>query len=240
MKRFMMAAMAMLSLAGVAEAKEKLKKQDFVVQTVAVAPAPTPEDTLVLQISTGGTVRVQLRPDKAPRHVARYKGLTRAGFYDGLLFHRVIDGFMAQTGDPKGTGEGGSSLPDMTAEFNDLPHMRGAISAARTDAPNTANSQFFLVFQPVLRLDTRYTVFGRVLSGMEFVDAIERGEPPTNPSRIVKAWIEADGPDAPRRPLPTVEEEAAIAPLPAAAPVVAEGPVQLPKAKKKKKFLGVI
>jgi peptidylprolyl isomerase len=209
------------------------------VQAVVVTPPATSEDTLVLQISTGGTVRVQLRPDKAPRHVFRYKGLTRAGFYDGLLFHRVIDGFMAQTGDPKGTGEGGSSLPDMKAEFNDLPHMRGAVSAARTDSPDTANSQFFLVFQPVLRLDNRYTVFGRVISGMEYVDAIQRGEPPANPSRIVKAWIEADGPDAPRRPMPTEAEEIAVAPAAAPSPVAAVEPVGLKKPKKKK-LLGIL
>ncbi len=173
------------------------------------APAPDSQNILHLQLSTGGEVAILMRPDKAPGHVERVKTLTRAGFYDGAVFHRVIDGFMAQTGDPKGTGEGGSPLPDLKAEFNDLPHLRGAISMARTEAPDSANSQFFLVFQPVIRLDFKYTVFGRVISGIQFVDAIERGEPPANPSKIVKAWIEADGPNAPR---------VALAPAPAAAP----------------------
>jgi cyclophilin family peptidyl-prolyl cis-trans isomerase len=164
-----------------------------------VAPPPLePANILNLQLSTGGVVRIQLRPDKAPGHVERVKLLARAGFYDGLLFHRVIEGFMAQTGDPKGDGSGGSPLPDLKAEFNDLPHVRGAISAARTSDPDTANSQFFICFAPVVRLDGKYTVFGRVIGGMQFVDAIERGEPPAAPSKIVRAWIEVDGPDAPR------------------------------------------
>jgi peptidylprolyl isomerase len=149
-------------------------------------------------------VRIQLRPDKAPGHIERIKLLTRAGFYDGVIFHRVIDGFMAQTGDPQGTGEGGSPLPDLKAEFNDLPHLRGALSMARTSAPDSANSQFFVVFSPTLRLDGKYTVLGRVMSGMQYVDAIERGEPPLNPAKIVHAWIGSDGPDAPRVPLPQV------------------------------------
>ncbi len=203
----------------------------------APPPPPEPQNTLVLRLSTGGDVAVQLRPDKAPAHVERIKMLVRAGFYDGLLFHRVIDGFMAQTGDPQGTGQGGSPLPDLKAEFNDLPHLRGAISMARTDDPNSANSQFFLVFDPVLRLDGKYTVFGRVISGMPFVDGIMRGEPPANPSRIVKAWIEGDGPDAARVPLPPV---VAAAPTPAPEPVaVASKPVAVEKKKKRKKRFGI-
>ncbi len=203
----------------------------------AAPPPPEPQNTLVLRLSTGGDVTVQLRPDKAPMHVERIKTLVRAGFYDGLLFHRVIDGFMAQTGDPQGTGQGGSPLPDLKAEFNDLPHLRGAISMARTDDPNTANSQFFLVFDPVLRLDGKYTVFGRVMSGMPFVDGIMRGEPPANPSRIVKAWIEADGPDAARVPLAPV---AAVAPAPEPEPVaVAAKPAPVEKKKKRKKRFGI-
>jgi peptidylprolyl isomerase len=149
--------------------------------------------------------------------VERIRALTRAGFYDGVVFHRVIDGFMAQTGDPQGTGQGGSPLPDLKAEFNDLPHLRGAMSMARTNEPDSANSQFFIVFQPTLRLDNKYTVLGRVVSGMAFVDAIERGEPPANPSRIVKAWIAADGPSAPRVPLvvpPAASNKPAEAPAP--------------------------
>jgi len=190
-------------------------------QTAPVAPsAPSPENILHLQISTGGDIAIELRPDKAPGHIARIKTLTRAGFYDGLLFHRVIEGFMAQTGDPTGTGSGDSPLPDLKAEFNDLPHFRGALSMARTDNPDSANSQFFIVFQPTLRLDGKYTVFGRVLSGMQYVDAIERGEPPLAPSKIVKAWIESDGKTAPRVAL--------VVPPPTTA--AAETPVALPPA----------
>jgi cyclophilin family peptidyl-prolyl cis-trans isomerase len=162
------------------------------VITSPTLPAVVQENLLHLDLSTGGRVSIILRPDVAPNHVERVKLLVRRGFYDGLLFHRVIDGFMAQVGDPKGTGEGGSELPDLTAEFNELPHVRGAVSMARTQDPNSANSQFFIMFQPLLRLDRTYTVFGRVISGMQWVDAIERGEPPASPSRILQASIAAD------------------------------------------------
>jgi cyclophilin family peptidyl-prolyl cis-trans isomerase len=151
-----------------------------------------PEDVLVLDLSTGGRVRVLMRTDVAPKHAERIKTLTRMGFYDGTVFHRVIESFMAQGGDPTGTGTGGSELPDMEEEFNDLPHVRGAAAMARAQDKDSANSQFYLVFQPVMKLDRNYTVWGRVISGMNFVDAIERGEPPENPSRILKASIEAD------------------------------------------------
>jgi cyclophilin family peptidyl-prolyl cis-trans isomerase len=198
-------------------------------QTVpTAAPAPDPQNILHLQLSTGGEVVILLRPDKAPGHVERIKTLTRAGFYDGVVFHRVIDGFMAQTGDPEGTGQGGSPLPDLKAEFNDLPHLRGALSMARTDDPNSANSQFFIVFQPTLRLDNKYTVLGRVISGMAFVDAVERGEPPATPSRIVKAWIAADGPNAARVALVVPPPAPTLAPTEAAAPVPAETPAPTP------------
>jgi cyclophilin family peptidyl-prolyl cis-trans isomerase len=202
--RLMTILMCVAALASPAEAKKKKKPAVAPVPYVEAVPVATPDNTWVLQLSTGGTVRVQLRPDKAPGHIDRIKMLTRAGFYDGLLFHRVIDGFMAQTGDPEGTGAGGSPLPDLKAEFNSLPHLRGAVSMARTDNPDSANSQFFLVFAPTLRLDNKYTVFGRVLSGMQFVDLIERGEPPVAPSKIIRAYIEGDGPNAPRKPLPVV------------------------------------
>jgi cyclophilin family peptidyl-prolyl cis-trans isomerase len=207
----------------------------FAQVPVAPLPAPPvePQNTLVLKLSTGGDVAVQLRPDKAPGHVERIKLLTRAGFYDGLLFHRVIEGFMAQTGDPQGTGQGGSPLPDLKAEFNDLPHLRGAVSMARTDEPNSANSQFFIVFDPVLRLDGKYTVFGRVISGMPWVDGIMRGEPPANPSRIVKAYIQSDGPNAARVALAPV---AAVTPVPVAE---AATPAAVEKKKKRKKRLGI-
>lgn len=150
------------------------------------------EDVLVLDLSTGGRVRIVMRPDVALKTVERVRTLARQGFYDGTIFHRVIDGFMAQGGDPTGTGQGGSKLPDLAAEFNDLPHVRGAVSMARAQGLDSANSQFFIVFQPVLKLDHSYTVFGRVISGMEFVDAIERGEPPASPSKILKASVGAD------------------------------------------------
>jgi cyclophilin family peptidyl-prolyl cis-trans isomerase len=183
--------------------------------TPATVPAPTPDNIWVLELSTGGRVQIQLRPDKAPNHVARIKQLTRAGFYNGLTFHRVIEGFMAQGGDPQGTGAGGSPLPDLKAEFNDLPHVRGVLSMARAESNDSANSQFFIMLMPTLRLDNRYTAFGRVISGMQYVDAMERGEPPANPARIVKAWIQSDGENARLVPLPAV---AAPEPAPAATP----------------------
>ena len=158
----------------------------------AVAPPLTPENTWHLDLSTGGRVSIQLRPDVAPLSVERIKTLTRRGFYNGLAFHRVIEGFMAQGGDPKGDGTGGSDLPDLKAEFNVLPHMRGTVAMARADNPDSANSQFFIMLLPKFSLDNNYTAFGRVVSGMNFVDAIEKGEPPANPSRIVQASIGAD------------------------------------------------
>ncbi|HEX8555994.1 MAG TPA: peptidylprolyl isomerase [Sphingomonas sp.] len=160
----------------------------------APASMTEPENLLYLDLSTGGRVTIWLRPDVAPKMVERIKTLTRRRFYDGLVFHRVIDGFMAQGGDPKGDGTGGSDLPNVPSEFNYLPHVRGAVSAARADDPNSANSQFFIVFQPKLNLDKKYTVFGRVIAGMEYVDAVERGEPPANPARIVRAYVAADNP----------------------------------------------
>jgi len=183
------------------------------VITSSTLPALVQENVLHLDLSTGGRVSILLRPDAAPNHVERVKLLVRRGFYDGLLFHRVIDGFMAQTGDPQGTGEGGSELADLTAEFNELPHMRGAVSMARTQEPNSANSQFFIMFQPLLRLDRTYTVFGRVIAGMQWVDAIQRGEPPANPSRILQASLAADNKAPPAFPAP----KAAVDPLAAEA-----------------------
>lgn len=168
----------------------------FATAALAQSAAPPagvdPENILYLDLSTGGRVGIAMRPDKAPKHVERIKTLVRRGFYDGLIFHRVIEGFMAQGGDPTGTGKGDSDLPDLKAEFNDIPHMRGVVSMARTDTPDTANSQFFVVLQPSLFLDNNYTAFGRVFEGMQYVDAIERGEPPANPSKILKASIGAD------------------------------------------------
>lgn len=167
--------------------------QEAQEQTPAPAAAPAEENILYLDLSTGGRVTIQLFPDLAPNHVERIKTLARQGFYDGLVFHRVIEGFMAQTGDPTGTGTGNSSLPDLKAEFGQFPHVRGVVSMARTEAEDSANSQFFIVFYPRFSLDGKYTVFGRVTSGMEYVDLIERGEPPLNPSRILQASVAADG-----------------------------------------------
>ncbi|QLC26735.1 peptidylprolyl isomerase [Parasphingopyxis algicola] len=171
----------------------------------AATPAADPENTLLLDLSTGGRVTIRLRPDAAPNHVARIKTLTRQGFYNGIIFHRVIDGFMAQTGDPTGTGQGGSQLPDIGAEFTTLPHVRGTVSMARATDPNSANSQFYIMFMPNLGLDRNYTAFGRVTGGMQYVDAIPRGEPPANPALIIRASIAADD-----VPPPTAAEIAAM------------------------------
>lgn len=150
------------------------------------------ENILLLDLSTGERVAIRLVPEWAPSHVERIKTLTREGFYNGVPFHRVIDGFMAQTGDPTGTGQGGSTLPDLEEEFNMLPHVRGSVSMARADDEDSANSQFFIVFYPRFALDRRYTNFGRVIDNMAAVDAIQRGEPPSNPTRILQASIAAD------------------------------------------------
>ena len=146
-------------------------------------------ETLTLTLSTGGDVVIRLRPDVAPGHVERIAGLARDGFYDGVVFHRVIPGFMAQGGDPTGRGSGGSDLPDLKAEFNAEPHVRGTCSMARTNVPDSANSQFFICFDDAGFLDRQYTVWGQVESGMDYVDALPVGEPPANPGKIVKATV---------------------------------------------------
>ncbi|HEX9965313.1 MAG TPA: peptidylprolyl isomerase [Allosphingosinicella sp.] len=180
-------------------------------QASLTPPPLDPENILLLDLSTGGRVAIQLRPDVAPNHVARMKELTRKGFYNGLTFHRVIDGFMAQGGDPAGDGTGGSQLPDLKAEFNGLPHMRGALAAARSQAEDSANSQFYIMLAPRLTLDRRYTVFGRVITGMQYVDLLEKGEPPASPSRILQASIAADSkpPPAPGQVFATTAAPAA-------------------------------
>jgi peptidylprolyl isomerase len=165
--------------------------------TPATAPAIVPPaevvadaaNRLTLQLSNGGSVIIQLRPDVAPLHVQRIQTLARRGFYNGLTFHRVIPGFMAQGGDPKGTGEGGSELPDLKAEFSALPHLRGTVAMARAEPPDSANSQFYIMFAPSVDLDGKYTVVGRVIQGMDAVDKIAVGEPPAEPTRIVSASI---------------------------------------------------
>jgi peptidylprolyl isomerase len=146
-------------------------------------------DRLTFSLSTGGDVVIKLRPDLAPGHVQRITELAERGFYDGVAFHRVIPGFMAQGGDPTGTGTSGSELPNLKAEFSTAPHVRGTCSMARTSDPNSANSQFFICFDDATFLDRQYTVWGEVESGMEHVDALPKGEPPREPGKIVKATV---------------------------------------------------
>jgi peptidylprolyl isomerase len=148
----------------------------------------SPGNTLTLETTKGPTI-IKLRPDLAPKHVAQIKKLVAAKFYDGIVFHRVIEGFMAQTGCPKGTGTGGSKYPDLKAEFNAEPHVRGTVSMARSQSPNSANSQFFICFDDARFLDKQYTAWGKVVSGMENVDKIKRGEPVRDPDKIVKATL---------------------------------------------------
>jgi peptidylprolyl isomerase len=147
-------------------------------------------ENLVLTLDNGGDVVIRLRPDLAPGHVARITELARSGFYDGVTFHRVIEGFMAQGGDPSGSGSGGSPMPDLKAEFSEEPHVRGTASMARTSDPDSANSQFFICFDDCGFLDAQYTVWGEVTSGMEHVDNLPKGEPPRRPGRIVKAVVQ--------------------------------------------------
>lgn len=167
-----------------------------------MAEIKDPENTILLELK-GGIVTIELLPDVAPKHVARMKELARAGKYDNVCFHRVIDGFMAQTGDVehgdmedgfniRRAGTGGSDLPDLPAEFSKLPHDRGTLGAARSQNPNSANSQFFINFSDNHFLNGQYTVYGRVISGMEHVDAITRGEPPASPDRMVSVKVAAD------------------------------------------------
>jgi peptidylprolyl isomerase len=146
-------------------------------------------DRLTLSLSSGGDVVIKLRPDLAPEHVQRITDLANSGFYDGVKFHRVIPGFMAQGGDPTGTGYHGSDLPNLKAEFSREPHRRGTASMARSNDPNSANSQFFICFDDAGFLDGQYTVWGQVESGMEHVDALPTGEPPREPGKIVKATV---------------------------------------------------
>ena len=150
-----------------------------------------PENTLVIE-TTKGPVVIALRPDLAPNHVAHIKKLAREGFYDGIVFHRVIEGFMAQTGDPNGTGTGGSSYPNLKQEFNAEPHVRGTVSMARSQNPDSANSQFFICFADARFLDRQYTVWGKVIEGMENVDKIKRGEPVRDPDKMITVKVAAD------------------------------------------------
>ncbi|MDX3900357.1 MAG: peptidylprolyl isomerase [Sphingobium sp.] len=205
-----------------AAARAELQAKKLGAEVAAKLPPATvpadPENIWDLDLSSGGRVRIQLRPDVAPNHVERIKTLTRQGFYNGLKFHRVIPGFMAQGGDPKGDGTGGSPLPDLKAEFNQLPHVRGTVSMARAQSEDSANSQFFIVLLPRMQLDKKYTVLGRVIEGMNYVDAIATGEPPANPTVILQASIDSDGkppvvaPIAPPAPPPSLADPVAKTP----------------------------
>jgi peptidylprolyl isomerase len=187
--------------------------------------AAEPANRWTLELSNGGKVVILLRPDVAPNTVYRIQQLTTQGFYDGLAFHRVIPGFMAQGGDPKGTGEGGSTLPDLGPEFSDYPHIRGVVSMARAEAPNSANSQFFIMFAPRFSLDHNYSAFGRVIEGMAAVDGIAVGEPPAQPTRIVHATL-----GGPLPPPPAVAAAPAAEPAPAAAAAEAPAAPESPQA----------
>ena len=156
-----------------------------------MAAIKDPENTLIIETSQGKVV-IAMRPDLAPKHVAHIKKLAREGFYDGIVFHRVIEGFMAQTGCPKGTGTGGSDYPNLAAEFSKEPHVRGTASMARSSNPNSANSQFFICFGDNGFLDNQYTVWGKVIEGMDNVDKIKRGEPVKNPDKMVSVKVAAD------------------------------------------------
>jgi peptidylprolyl isomerase len=161
------------------------------IASAAIAQAPDPQNTLVIELKSG-RVLVKLRPDLAPKHVERVKVLAREGFYNGIKFHRVIDGFMAQTGDPTGTGMGGSKLGNLPAEFTKEPYKRGSVGAARTPDPNSANSQFFICYDGCGPLTGQYTLWGEVIEGMEHVDRIARGQPPPQPDVMQRVYLLAD------------------------------------------------
>ena len=190
-------ALPFLALTLIAAKPAPVPAQIPVAMTAPTAIAADPANRWTIELSTGGKVVIQLRPDIAPLTVYRIQLLTTQGFYNGLKFHRVIPGFMAQGGDPKGTGEGGSKLADLTAEFNGLPHVRGVTSMARAEGNDSANSQFFIMLGPTFALDHKYSGFGRVIEGMANVDGIAPGEPPAAPTTIVRASIGGPLPVAP-------------------------------------------
>ena len=194
-----------LTLTSAALAKDPAPAKPLPSMVAPAEIAANPANRWTLELSTGGKVVVQLRPDVAPNTVYRIQQLTSQGFYDGLKFHRVIPGFMAQGGDPQGTGQGGSPLPDLKAEFNGLPHLRGVASMARAEKEDSANSQFFIMLGPNFSLDNKYSGFGRVIEGMTAVDGIAVGEPPEAPTTIVRATI---GGPLPAAPAPVTAEAA--------------------------------
>jgi peptidylprolyl isomerase len=183
--------MAILALGLAACGNASTAQGDLATGGAAPTAAGGTENTLVLELTTG-TVKIKLRPDLAPEHVARVRQLAGEGFYNGIIFHRVIAGFMAQTGDPTGTGTGGSKYPDLPAEFTPTPFERGTVGAARSQSPNSANSQFFICFTHSPNLNGQYTVWGQVIDGMQHVDKIAKGEPPAKPDKIVKAYLASD------------------------------------------------
>ncbi|WP_394728254.1 peptidylprolyl isomerase [Altererythrobacter sp. GH1-8] len=204
------AATAMISLLAApafAQDEEAPATGGFTYAPVNFDASVEPDNVWLLDLSNGERVAIRLMPEWAPNHVERIKTLTRQGFYDGVIFHRVIEGFMAQGGDPTGTGQGGSELPDLEAEFNPMPHVRGSVSMARASDENSANSQFFIVFYPRFSLDKRYTNLGRVIDNIAAVDAINRGEPPANPTRILQASLASDGKSPPVMTPPAQETE---------------------------------
>ncbi|WP_324260683.1 peptidylprolyl isomerase [Altererythrobacter sp. H2] len=201
---------ALVATPAVARAQEEAPAAPRVYQPINFNIEEDRENILLLDLSNGKRVAIRLMPDWAPAHIDRVKTLARQGFYDGVIFHRVIDGFMAQTGDPTGTGRGGSELPDLTAEFNPMPHLRGTVSMARAASDDSANSQFFIVFYPRFSLDKKYTNFGRVIAGMDAVDAIQRGEPPANPTTILQASIAADNKPPRLAPPPAAPEAISV------------------------------
>lgn len=245
-KVVLLLSMALLSTQAFAATKEKdkdaAKKKEEKKEEVVTLNA---ENVIYLELKDGRVV-IELLPQLAPNHVVRVKELTREKFYDGVVFHRVIDGFMAQTGDPSGTGMGGSNLPNLKAEFNPMPHVRGTVSMARAGTPDSANSQFFICLNDANFLDRQYTVFGRVISGMEFVDKIKKGDSNNNgavvdPDHIVSMKVAADvdgdlmktetklDPDAVKEIAPEAEKSPAAATdpaasAPAATPVVEKAP----------------
>jgi cyclophilin family peptidyl-prolyl cis-trans isomerase len=162
-----------------------------VVQEAAAMELQDPDNTLVIELESG-KVYIELLPQVAPKHVERIKTLASEDFYDGVVFHRVIDGFMAQSGDPTGTGRGGSDKPDLPAEFSNVPFERGTVGMARTQNPNSANSQFFIMFDRGHFLNGQYTVWGQVIDGMDLVDGIAKGEPPANPDRMVEVYVASE------------------------------------------------
>jgi len=212
-------AIALLALSDPALAQEELAQEEeaaeeetpvFDTRTyppISFDQAEKPENVWVIDLSNGERIKIRLMEEWAPKHVERIKTLTQQGFYDGVIFHRVIDGFMAQGGDPTGTGQGGSELPNLSEEFNPMPHVRGTVSMARANEEDSANSQFFIVFYPRFSLDKRYTNFGRVIENMAAVDAINKGEPPTQPTRILQASLASDN-----RPVPEIAPPAQAEP----------------------------